>query len=161
MEILQGVSKTPVKLGVLHCASLNNGQFDGLRAFEVFATIDRWHRKERKFKHGFGYHGFFMPDGTFHAGRPFSMIGAHCLEVNRIGSLGFLIIESNKILPVKSAVRQLGQFEQWFTSAQGVAVRSYIDLLRRDHGVTAWRGHNDYASKLCPGFDVQQWLANG
>ena len=76
--ILQGKAGYPVREAVLHCAGINTGQFDGMRPFQVFMIVNRWHR-ERGFKNGFGYHGLFMPDGTFYAGRPFTQIGAHAI----------------------------------------------------------------------------------
>ena len=143
------LSKTPIRQGragyevrevVLHCAAINTGQFGNLTPTQIRAEIDSWHRA-RGFTNGFGYHGFFMPDGSFHTGRPFNQIGAHVVERNR-GTLGFLMIESRKITKV-------GRFEDWFTEAQRVSVKTIIATLPGIRWVT---GHNDYAKKLCPGF---------
>jgi len=53
--------------------------WEGKSPFEVFSIVTRWHI-ERGFQNGFGYHGLIMPDGTYFSGRPFGMIGAHCIE---------------------------------------------------------------------------------
>lgn len=145
--IYQGAARYPVREVVLHCAAIRTGQFDGMTPFSVFATINRWH-VERGFS-GFGYHGLFMPDGTWISGRPFERIGAHCLERNR-GSLGFLLIESKKI-------DRVGRFCDWFTDAQWRAVLAKISQI---DGIARVSGHNDYAQKLCPGFKVvsDDWL---
>ncbi|MBW7921364.1 MAG: N-acetylmuramoyl-L-alanine amidase [Rubellimicrobium sp.] len=145
--IFQGNARYPVREVVLHCAAIRTGQFDGMSGFQVFSTINRWH-VERGFT-GFGYHGLFMPDGTWVSGRNFERIGAHCLERNR-GSLGFLLIESRK-------VERVGQFWDWFTTAQWRALRAKIAEI---DGIERVTGHNDYAEKLCPGFKVKQedWL---
>lgn len=149
--ILQGKARYPVKEAILHCAAIKTGQFAHMRPFQVFATVNRWHT-ERGFSNGFGYHGLFMPDGTFYSGRPFDMIGAHVIDHNR-GTLGFLLIESKE-------VTHIGDFSDWFTQAQKFAVRAKLEELRVSHGLETVSGHNDYAPKLCPGFKVHshEWL---
>lgn len=145
--ILQGKAKTPVKEAILHCAAINTGQFSHMGAFQVFATIDRWHR-ERGFR-CFGYHGLFMPDGTFYSGRPFDQIGAHVIGHNT-GTLGFLLIESKKI-------DQIRDYDAYFTMRQRLAVKAKLAHIP---GLQKVSGHNDYAAKLCPGFKVHslEWL---
>lgn len=146
--IYQGKQRYPVRRIVLHCAALNYRQFDGFTPHQVYATIDLWH-KERGFKNGFGYHGFFMPDGSFHSGRPQTMIGAHVIEANR-GSLGWLLIESRKVDRIRS-------FSDFFTAAQDASVRLKLSEFAV-FGVDLVSGHNDFAPRLCPGFRVADWL---
>ena len=143
-----GSSRTPVREAILHCAAINTGQFSHMRAFQVFATINRWHT-ERGFTNGFGYHGLIMPDGAYYPGRPYSMVGAHCAGRNT-GTLGFLLIESRKI-------DRIGVFEDWFTEAQR---RSLCNVLKGVPGLLRVSGHNDHAARLCPGFKVKSddWL---
>ena len=145
--IYQGSARTPVREAILHCAAIRTGQFDGMRAFQVFATINRWH-KERGFN-SFGYHALIMPDGHIYSGRPFTKQGAHVLGHNR-GTLGILLIEKQKI-------EEIREFSDYYTPNQRYALR---DLLRSVHGIGKVSGHNDYAAKLCPGFKVQSedWL---
>jgi len=148
--IYQGKARYLVNEAILHCAALSAGQvktFAKLTAKQILAEIDRWHRIR-----GFsrvGYHGIFLPTGEFIQGRLFTEIGAHCIERNR-GSIGFLMIESKPIT-------RMGVFEDWFTERQRVAVRAKIKSL---DGIKWVTGHNDYANKLCPGFEVKQgdWL---
>lgn len=145
--ILQGKAKIPVKEAILHCAAINTGQFAHMSPFQVFATINQWH-KERGFK-CFGYHGLFMPDGVFYSGRPAHEIGAHVIGHNS-GTLGFLLIESKKI-------DKISVFNDWFTDRQRAAVRGYLSRIQ---GLEKVSGHNDYAPKLCPGFlvNTRDWL---
>ncbi len=147
--IYQGEARYPVREVILHCAAINTGQFTHMNAFQMFATVNRWH-KERGFQNGFGYHGLITPDGVWYRGRPFDKIGAHCIERNR-GSLGFLLIESRKI-------ETISRFEDWFTPAQDMALRAILRDLRETKGIETVTGHNDYAPKLCPGFRVSEWL---
>ncbi|MBY5970815.1 N-acetylmuramoyl-L-alanine amidase [Ferrimonas balearica] len=147
--IYQGKAGYPVREAILHCCAINTGQFKHMTPLQVFTTVNQWHM-ERGWRNGFGYHGLFMPDGTFFEGRPFKMIGAHCIERNR-GSLGFLLIESTKI-------KRIGTFGDYFTEAQRLAVKAKLAEIP---GLEKVSGHNDYAPKLCPGFKVQSsdWLA--
>jgi hypothetical protein len=146
--IRQGKAGYEVREIILHCAAVTGDWHKGKTPAQIKAEIDGWHRA-RGFTNGFGYHGFFMPDGSFHEGRPFTMIGAHVMERNR-GTLGFLMIESAKIT-------KMGRFEDWFTEAQRKGVKAKIATVPGIRWVT---GHNDYAAKLCPGFKVQGkgWL---
>lgn len=145
--ILQGKSKVPVTTAVLHCAAIPTGAFSHMTAFQAFATVDRWH-VERGWQ-GFGYHWLVMPDGELFAGRPPEKVGAHVARHN-VGTLGILLIESRKI-------DRIGRFSDWFTAAQGMALRFHLQALQRQ-GVSSVRGHNDFANKLCPGFQVSEWL---
>jgi hypothetical protein len=148
--IYQGKARHPVREVVLHCAAINTGQFDGMPPFQVFATIDKWHRQRQPPFKCFGYHGLIMPSGLFYRGRPFDQIGAHVIGHNA-GTLGFLLIESRKIT-------QVGQFSDWFTPAQDKVLRAMLEDLRISQAIQTVSGHNDYANKLCPGFRVSEWL---
>lgn len=145
--IFQGSNRYPVTEAVLHCAAINTGQFKGWSPYQIFLEINRWH-KQRGFA-GFGYHGLITPEGDFYMGRPYTVIGAHCIERNR-GSVGFLLIESKKI-------DRIGTFDDWFTPAQRERLQWQLSVIP---GLTRVSGHNDYAAKLCPGFKVKtaDWL---
>lgn len=159
--IRQGNAGYPVDEVMLHCAAIKTGQFAGMKPFAVWSTINRWHH-ERGFSKGFGYHGLFMPGGTFMKGRPWDMIGAGCKEKNR-GVIHLLMIESTQIaLPRlfkgdETVWLENQRFERWYTAEQGIAVRA---LIRSLPGIARVTGHNDYAPRLCPGFKVQSedWL---
>lgn len=145
--IMQGNARHPVREVILHCAAINDGQFKGWSPLQVFSEINRWHR-ERGFA-SFGYHGLFMPDGTFYPGRPYSEQGAHCIGRNQ-GTIGFLLIEGRK-------VDEIRHFDDYFTARQRHALRAKIASLG---GIEKVSGHNDYARRLCPGFIVNSsdWL---
>jgi N-acetylmuramoyl-L-alanine amidase len=145
--IRQGAKGYLVNEVILHCAAVDGDWHRGKNAAQVKAEIRQWHLA-RGFA-DFGYHGLFMPDGTFLEGRPFTRIGAHVMERNR-GTLGFLMVESRTITGIT-------RFESWFTAAQRKAVTEKIASIPGIKWVT---GHNDYANKLCPGFKVkdEDWL---
>lgn len=141
--------RVPVREAILHCAAIKTGQFAGWSARQVFCEINRWHI-QRGFLNGFGYHGLFMPDGTFYPGRPFDKMGAHVIGRN-LGTLGFLLIESREVENVADDPLE------WFKQDQLEEVGRF---LRRIDGLEKVSGHNDYGRKLCPGFRVhtEDWL---
>ena len=132
---------------ILHCAAINSGQFNGMNAHQVRSEIDRWHIKRGIT--GFGYHGLIMPNGEFLRGRSYWAAGAHCRGKN-LNSLGFLLIESQKITSI-------AYFNTWFTPAQRSTLNAQLEYLG-GFGVTKLSGHNDHANKLCPGFRVSDFL---
>lgn len=153
--ILQGKNKTPVREVILHCAAIPTGYFLGQSPFQVWSTINRWHR-ERGFRNGFGYHCLVMPDGRIQSGRPCEMIGAHVIGHNA-GTLGVLMIESRKIEVAEGKTVADYSFRHWFKEAQFEAVRRWI---YGKPGIEKVSGHNDYAPRLCPGFKIRSddWL---
>ena len=54
------------------------------------------------------------------------------------------------------------KFQDNYTIAQDVALRDLIDELKRDYPhIQKISGHNEYAAKGCPGFQVNEWLVSG
>ena len=44
------------------------------------------------------------------------------------------------------------------TEAQCLALLQLVRDLMEEHPITSIHGHNEYANRACPCFDVQQWL---
>ena len=126
---------------ILHCAATPEG-----KDFTV-ADIDRWHRQR-----GFdrvGYHWVVYRDGSVHAGRPEAVIGAHCSGQNA-GSIGVCYIGG--CAPDGRTPKDTR------TPAQkGAMERLVRELMGRYPGATV-HGHNEFAAKSCPSFDVAAWL---
>ena len=61
-----------ITLIVVHCSAVKPDQLSSA------AQIDSWHRKDRHYKFGIGYHYVIRRDGEIEPGRPEWMIGAHC-----------------------------------------------------------------------------------
>lgn len=126
---------------IVHCAATPEGH-----DFSV-ADIDRWHR-QRGFDR-IGYHWVVRLDGTVCPGRPEEAIGAHCLGHNT-GSIG--------ICYIGGCAADGKTPKDTRTPAQEEALVSLIrELLQRYPGATV-HGHNEFAAKACPSFDVQKWL---
>ena len=130
-----------IKEIILHCAATPEG-----RDFTV-AQIDRWHRS-RGFT-GIGYHYVVYRDGSVHPGRRESAVGAHCTGHNA-NSIGVCYIggcTSDGKTPKDTR-----------TAAQRRSLLQLVkELLGRYPGATV-HGHNEYARKACPSFNVKTWL---
>ena len=109
-------------------------------------TINRWH-----IKRGFseiGYHYYITFDGIVHKGRDTRTVGAHCKGKNST-HLG-ICLEGG--LSADNKPENNFTDEQWF---------SLIGLLKelpsKFPNIKEIAGHNKYAAKACPSFDVEAW----
>ena len=95
-----------------------------------------------------GYHYVIRRDGTVEIGRPLDQAGAHTTGYNAT-SIGICLI---------GGVAQDGTTpESNFITVQWEALKSLLlDLLRQFPQATV-HGHNEFAEKACPSFDVQKW----
>ena len=127
-----------IKQIIVHCSATPEG------ANIKTDTIKRWHVKGNKWK-DIGYHYVVELDGKIGTGRLESVTGAHTKGKNR-SSIGVCYVgglDADK--QPKDTLRgvQLGSMEQLL-----------MDLLTRYPDATL-HGHNEFASKACPSFDVQ------
>lgn len=126
---------------ILHCAATPEG-----KDFTV-ADIDRWHRA-RKFN-GIGYHYVIYRDGTVHAGRPVERSGAHCTGHNA---------QSVGVCYIGGCATDGKTPKDTRTPAQRAALTSLVKKLLKQYPGATVHGHNEFAAKACPSFDVQRWL---
>ncbi len=135
---------------ILHCAATPNGD----SRFDV-AFIDRvhsengWSRKDAAFNDSFnaeleaiGYHYVIHIDGTRKTGRHEMEIGAHVKRHN-VHSIGVNMIGSTA-----------------FTRAQWRELKKLVKSLQKRYPTAEVKGHNEYANKICPGFEVSDWLGD-
>lgn len=123
---------------ILHCSATKEGQH-----FTV-EDIDKWH-KQRGFAK-IGYHYVVYLDGSVHIGRPLEQIGAHCLGYNAT-SIGICCI---------GGLDSAGNPKDTRTNEQKEALRKLVgDLKLKFQGVSV-HGHNEFAAKACPCFDVKK-----
>lgn len=125
---------------ILHCSATKEGQH-----FTV-EDIDAWH-KARGFAK-IGYHKVIYLDGTVHNGRPLEQIGAHCLGYNAT-SIGICYIGG---LDVD------GKPKDTRTEAQKKALYNLLDELKGLFPKATIHGHNEFAAKACPSFNVKTQL---
>jgi len=122
---------------ILHCSATPEGKH-----FTV-ADIDRWHR-ERGWK-GIGYHYVIYLDGSIHKGRPEEIIGAHCSGQNAY-SIGICYI---------GGLDAFGKAKDTRTPAQRKALCELVSDLKMRYPAATVHGHNEFAKKYCPCFNVQ------
>lgn len=111
--------------------------------------IRKWHVKDNGWS-DIGYHFVVGRSGKVMAGRPLEKTGAHTIGHNS-DSIGICLIGGK-------GAAETDAFEDHFTPAQDEAVRNLIDRLQEEHGKMSIHGHNEYAAKGCPGFQVSRWL---
>ena len=129
---------------ILHCAATPEGR-------EVSVdTIRKWHLK-RGFN-DIGYHYLIHIDGTIEEGRPLSKQGAHCSGQNR-GSVG--------ICYVGGMSKDMKKAKDTRTQAQKDSLINLMhELIYKYNKDMTIHGHNEYANKACPSFNVQAEYAN-
>lgn len=110
-------------------------------------TIRKWHVEDRGWS-DIGYHYVITTDGEVHDGRPVEKKGAHVRGQNH-DSIGICLIG--------------GVDEHWqpvanFTEAQWKTLARLVRILKAEYTGATVHGHNEFSSKACPSFDVQDWL---
>ena len=123
---------------IIHCSATPEG-----KSFTV-ADIDQWHR-QRGFR-CIGYHYVISLDGSVHAGRPISEEGAHC-QGHNAHSIGICYI---------GGLDSLGKPKDTRTPQQKKALKNLVNQLKNQYPNAKVHGHNEYAPKACPCFDVQE-----
>ena len=134
---------------IIHCTATNSSWYEDRSVEDVVKEITRWHVEERGWS-DCGYHAIIHRDGEVGMARPIERTGAHCRGNNK-GTIGVSLVGGRG-----ASADDL--FDDNFTPEQDEALRRLIDEYKgRFPGITKVRGHNDYASKACPGFDVREW----
>ena len=142
--IHQGKKNYPVTEVILHCSATAPEWMKDKSLEAKVEEITNWH-KARGWKRE-GYHWFIDRDGKLAKGRPMTMIGAHCKERNR-GTIGVCLLGGHG----SSAT---DRFEENFTPAQRKATWALLKSISEATDLRTVTGHNRYAAKACPGFDV-------
>jgi len=133
----------------IHCTATRPEWWADRRSSEKAAECKRWHL-DRNFS-DVGYHYFVDRDGTVTEGRAIEKTGAHARGHNT-GSVGIALWGGH-------GGDQDDKFEDHFTPAQDRALRKLISSLRMEYpSITKVRGHNEVSAKMCPCFEVSQWL---
>lgn len=121
---------------IIHCSATEAG-----KDFKA-KDIDKWHKA--KGWNGIGYHFVIDIDGTVETGRPVEKQGAHCLDHNAT-TIGICYIGG--LVNKKPTDTR--------TDAQRQSLRNLVAALRHCYPtIKKVSGHNQYANKACPCFDV-------
>ncbi len=124
---------------ILHCSATREGQDVSVE------TIRKWHLNRGW--SDIGYHYVIYLDGSIHEGRPVNRSGAHTKGYNS-KSIGICYI---------GGVEKDGKTpKDTRTPEQDTALTNLITALLEMHPTATLHGHNEFANKACPSFDVQK-----
>lgn len=123
---------------IWHCAATPEG-----KDFTV-NDIRKWH-KARGWN-DIGYHYVVYRDGTIHTGRPVDQIGAHVAGYNA-GTIGACYIGG--------VTADGARPKDTRTAAQKASMLWLTRELAKLYKLRRISGHNQYAAKACPSFDVR------
>lgn len=135
----QPVAARPIKEIIVHCTATPEGR-------EVSVdTIREWHKANGW--SDIGYHYVVHLDGSVERGRSEAAVGAH-VSGHNTGTLGVVYVggvQTDGTTPKDTR-----------TPAQRAALLGLVAaLIDKYPAVTKVSGHNEYAAKACPSFDVR------
>ena len=128
---------------IVHCSATPEGRPT------TVGDIRAWH-KQRGFK-DIGYHYVVYLDGSIHAGRPESAIGAHCTGHNQ-HSIG--------VCYIGGVAKDMKSPKDTRTEAQKKSLLQLLKMLKKKYPQAKIYGHRDFAAKACPSFDARKEYAN-
>lgn len=146
--IYQGSARHPVREIIVHCSATRPDWMAGRTIAEKVAEIRRWHLANGW--NDIGYHWIIDRDGKVLAGRAETVIGAHTVGKNS-GTIGICLIGGHGSAETDS-------FSTHFTHQQDVTLGQMIDAISSRTQIERVSGHNEYAAKACPGFNVPAWM---
>lgn len=139
---------------IVHCTATRPEWWEGKSAEEKREECKRWHTDPAPKGRGWsdiGYHYLIDRDGTVLEGRPIERTGAHARGHNT-GSVGISLWGGH-------GGSQDDPFSENFTPEQDRALRRLIAQLRMEYpAINTIMGHNEVSSKMCPCFQVTEWL---
>lgn len=136
---------------IVHCTATRPDWWQHRSTREQVEEVRRWHVAGNGWS-DIGYHELIGRDGMLIAGRPMTRDGAHTKGRNR-GTIGIALFGGH-------GAASTDQFADHFTTAQERVLLKRIAELQSQYGPLTVTGHNQYAAKGCPGFDVPGWYAS-
>jgi peptidoglycan hydrolase-like protein with peptidoglycan-binding domain len=147
--LYQGSARYPVTEIAIHCSATQPSWMEKAGLAAQLAEIRRWHMEDNGWRN-IGYQWLLGRTGDVLAGRPETEIGAGIEDHNR-GVIHICLIGGHGSSATDS-------FSNNFTSRQAATLRDMIQGISMRTGITRISGHNEYAAKACPGFNVPNWL---
>lgn len=124
---------------IIHCSATKEGRNISTE------TIKSWHVKGRGWR-DIGYHFVIELDGQLKYGRPLHKIGAHTLNENA-HSIGICYV---------GGLDSNGNPKDTRTKDQKSTLNKIVEGLLEENPEATVHGHNEFANKACPCFDVQK-----
>lgn len=132
---------------IIHCAATKPTMDVGVK------EIRQWHTTPKPKGNGWtdvGYHFVIRRDGVVETGRPLQQSGAHTTGQNK-NSIGVCLV---------GGLAADGKTpESNFTDSQWNALEECVRGLSAKYPSATVHGHNEFAAKACPCFDVKAWWA--
>ena len=125
---------------IIHCSATREG--DDISP----SQIKEWH-VARGFK-TIGYHFVITLDGRTHVTRSLAQVGAHCKGQNK-NSIGICYV---------GGLDKNGKPKDTLTSAQKITLLRLVKALKQSYPKVTIHGHNEFANKACPCFDVSEFI---
>lgn len=139
----------PLNEIIVHCTATRPDWWATRTTAQKVAEVKRWHVQDRGWS-DIGYHFLIDRDGKVVAGRPLQTVGAHT-QGHNTGTIGISLFGGHGSSATDA-------FFENYTLQQDKALRDLITHLRASYPtITKVSGHNEYASKACPGFNVPTW----
>ena len=139
----------PIDHIIIHCTATPPDWWGKAKTSAKVGEVRRWHKEQRGWS-DIGYHYLIDRDGTVAIGRPLERTGAHTMGHNT-GSIGIALFGGH-------GSAETDAFAENFTEAQGQALIQLVSELRvRYPAIKRVSGHNEFAAKACPGFNVPRW----
>ena len=136
----QAIGSRKINEIIIHCTATPEGREVSLE------ELYNWH-KARNFI-DIGYHFVVHIDGTIESARPLHMIGAHC-EGHNAHSIGISYVGGTRSDDPQKP-------KDTRTEAQRAQIWNLVYYLLRYFPSATIHGHNEYAAKACPCFNVRQ-----
>ena len=133
------ISMRAINKIIIHCSATPEGHD------YTAADIDSWH-KARGWR-CIGYHYVIYRDGSVHTGRDVEVMGAHCAGQNA-NSIG--------ICYIGGCAADGKTPKDTRTPQQREALRRLVADLQEQYPGATVHGHNEFAAKVCPCFDVRK-----
>ena len=139
----------PLNEIIVHCTATRPDWWSTRSTAQKVAEVKRWHVEDRGWS-DIGYHFLIDRDGKVVAGRPLQTVGAHT-QGHNTGTIGTSLFGGH-------GSASTDEFFEHYTPQQDRALRDLIAHLKAGHPtITKVSGHNEYAAKACPGFNVPKW----
>ena len=134
---------------IVHTTATRAAWRAGSKTSAKVSEVRRWHVEDRGWS-DIGYHFLIDRDGTVAKGRAVERVGSHVRGRNR-RSIGIALFGG-------FGGAETDTFADHYTPEQATALRKLLAALRAQHrSIGTVSGHNQYAAKACPCFNVPTW----
>lgn len=136
---------------IVHCTATRPDWWATRTTAQKVAEVRRWHVEDRGWK-DISYHFLIDRNGHTFDGRPLDQVGAHTQGKNS-GTIGIALFGGH-------GSSASDKFSDHFTPEQDKALQALlVKLMKTYPTIKTISGHNQYAAKACPGFNVPSWYA--